>query len=140
VASGKTDSQPYAALKDIQPLMTTCEVCDNRQIKTKDWTAHKNSKGHRKKEAVAGKENQDNANIASSNAWGEVQDAPSAWNNASGLVSADPDGFSAVGGGNNRGGRKFNGQCHGCGQEGHPKRDCPQSGGNRGCFNCGQLG
>ena len=39
-------SNPYPKPKDVQADFTVCELCD-RSIKTKDWTAHKNSKKHR---------------------------------------------------------------------------------------------
>jgi cellular nucleic acid-binding protein len=145
------DSNPYPAPKEIISAITVCEVCSDRKIPTKDWNAHKNSKAHRKNEdaarqAESGTTKGDNA--ASGGGWGGASnDVSSAnWGASSGDVGSSGWGDSGFSGNDNSGftnassGRKFGGACYGCGQEGHSKRDCPQSGGGRGCFNCGQTG
>src|SRR6188768_3687379 len=75
-------ANPYGKPRDIQPTYTTCELC-TRTIMTKDWSAHKNSKGHRKNEDdQKPKENQPPA-------WGNssgngIFGTDSVWGNATG--------------------------------------------------------
>lgn len=45
-------SNPYGSFKEVTPEWTECEVCE-RKLKTRDWTAHKNSKKHRENEKNA---------------------------------------------------------------------------------------
>jgi cellular nucleic acid-binding protein len=141
-------SNPYATPKDVLPTTTICEVCDNREIMTKDWHGHKNSKGHRKnEEAAKAKENQSpgDANGDSSDGWQNTADvtgdvATTGWGDNGSFGSTNASGNGNHGrSGNANGNRKFNGACYGCGEEGHSKRDCPQASA-RACYGCGQTG
>jgi cellular nucleic acid-binding protein len=142
-------ANPYGKPREIQPTNTECEVC-NRTIKTKDWNAHKNSKGHRKKEDdVKPKENQipgsdnwsANASGAQDDAWGSggggfdtSGDVGESWGGSGGFAGDNTNGNARGGGGG--------GGCHKCGETGHIKRDCPQGGGgdDRACYGCGVVG
>ena len=136
---------PHLNVRKPEPGITICETCDNRQLKTKDWPAHKASKKHRANEdAIRNKENEPvSGSTTASDSWGGGETTTNfggdgAWNDApSAGFSNDPTPSTrGVGGG-------FRGACYGCGLEGHSKRDCPTSagGGGRGnCYNCGQPG
>jgi cellular nucleic acid-binding protein len=138
-------ANPYPAPKAVTGAYTICEVCNDRKIRTLDWHAHKNSKGHRKnEEAMLGKENQLNTGSDSNGNWagGETSVVDSGgWGSPAGGFGMEGDsGFSNPRSGNGQGARKFNGACYGCGMEGHSKRDCPTSTRGSGCFNCGETG
>ncbi|KAF2737166.1 hypothetical protein EJ04DRAFT_594089 [Polyplosphaeria fusca] len=141
-------SNPYPQPKDVKSCFTTCEVCD-RSLMSKDWVPHKNSKKHRALEqAEKDKENGKTvgAGINESNAWGDGgNDTAQTWGDggndtaqAWGDGGADNGGTTdnAFGNGADTGDKKFGGACYGCGQEGHSKRNCPNSSGGQGCFNC----
>jgi cellular nucleic acid-binding protein len=99
---------PYASARDIQPLKTTCEICE-RTIFTKDWPAHKNSKAHRKLEDDI--KDKENAPAAGSNfTGGDWTGGESSGLNATdnwgdvGFTDGTNDGGFTSGGGATRGG------------------------------------
>lgn len=136
---------PYPAPKHVTGHYTICEVCDDRRIRTLDWNAHKNSKGHRKnEEAFLVKENDANvAHTGSITDWsaqvtGGAENNDWAANSAGSTWNASA--FTTASSGNTQGNRGFNGTCYGCNQPGHSKRDCPTTSRGTGCFNCGEMG
>lgn len=147
-------SNPYPRPKQCQAINTFCELCE-RNIRTLDWSAHKNSKKHRQAEAIDRGEVQDSNNFngqlselaTSTNGASELGFSGSGDNNGwavgenngwgyDGAVKATSSYISNATGGGGGGDRA----CYGCGQTGHQKRDCPQSSGGQACFNCGGTG
>lgn len=146
-------SNPYHRGKDKTPLTTLCELC-NRVLNTRDWPQHKNSKGHRGKEqAEKDKENSKNSSNGV-DAWGGDTSgftptggfdlaSPESGNDGWGTSGDTSNDFSSSGYGNKTTGGGGDRACFGCGEVGHRKADCPNSGsggGGQACFNCGLEG
>lgn len=144
-------SNPYHQGKDKVALKTLCELCD-RVLNTRDWPAHKNSKGHRGREQAETDKENEKANHYGTNTWGG--DAPGFTpEGAFDLASPDSgnDGWGTSGNGfgassySNKTGGGGSGDdraCFSCGEVGHRKAECPKSGsgGGQACFNCGLEG
>lgn len=163
MARGKTAiamamlANPYPKPKAHVPRLTLCEVCD-RELPTKDWPAHKNSKKHREAEAKERGETVKNAFSFGGDAIGFGSSNESA--NANGFGFGDAFATTATTDGNgwatgvdfsttkstsygkngNNGGSGDQRACFGCGETGHQRRDCPRVSKNQGCFNCGDTG
>lgn len=112
-------SNPYHRGKAQVGEKTRCETCD-RVFMSRDWPAHQNSKGHRKKkELIDNKENRktnttgtNGADTWAVNASGFTPDA--------GFDLGSPDsGSGNPGSGNTNGGSGGSGACFNCGLEGY---------------------
>lgn len=113
-------SNPYPQARDKDPDNFLCELCD-RTIGSKDWSAHKNSKKHR------ALEDEERRAKLKENVGPVVVDAES-----TGTAPEDKANEESSGG---QGGRTKartiplyargddSRTCHGCGEEGHIKRD-----------------
>jgi hypothetical protein len=149
-------ANPYPKAKEHVARMSLCEICD-RQILTKDWISHKNSKKHRAAEAKEREELEKPKNPGGSfggdaTGFGDSNEFANA-NNEFGAATTTNDGWGSVGDfaapntssyNHNGGGGGGDRACYGCGQSGHQKRDCPSGGGggggDRACYGCGQTG
>lgn len=145
-------SNPYHQGKPKVGQTTLCELCD-RVLNSRDWSAHKNSKGHRGKEQAEKEEEKTKALGNGTNTWGGDASgftpdggfdvaSPDSGNNGWGNASSGND-FSTSSYGNKTGGGSGGDQaCFKCGEVGHRKADCPKggSGGGQACFNCGIEG
>jgi hypothetical protein len=114
-------SNPYHKGNGKVGIDTHCETCD-RTFKSKDWSAHQNSKGHQtKKAAIKNKENVKN-NTNTTNATDTWGGDASGFTLDVGFDLASPTsgdgGWGASGSGNNY----------------------SSGGGGRACFNCGLEG
>jgi cellular nucleic acid-binding protein len=154
-------SNPYPKAKEHVARISLCELCD-REILTKDWNGHKNSKKHCEAEAKEREELEKAKNPAGTfggdatsfgggnefsgtNEFGSGGDtfggatttANDGWGSAGDFSTANTTSYNSNGGGGDR-------ACFGCGQTGHQKRDCPSGGGggggDRACFGCGMTG
>ncbi|KAF2638431.1 hypothetical protein P280DRAFT_84186 [Massarina eburnea CBS 473.64] len=109
-------ANPYAVPRTIEPAITNCVLC-HRPIKTKDWSAHKNSKAHRKREDEERRAENGFEGGAVNIPFGtDIPVATEASLNSWG--SPEAANFSA-GGANASGGNP----CYECGEQGHMKRD-----------------
>jgi cellular nucleic acid-binding protein len=150
-------SNPYPKPKEHIPRITQCELC-NRELPTKDWPAHKNSKKHREAEAKERAEieavknptnfggdtsgsNNDNE-FANANEFGSgdafanaTTSGDDGWGAVESFSTTKPTSYNNGGGGS--GDQRA---CFGCGETGHQKRDCPQGSGGQTCYNCGGSG
>lgn len=153
-------ANPYPKAKEHVARMSLCEVCD-RQILTKDWASHKNSRKHRAAEAKEREELEklknpggsfggDAAGFGDSNEFGGAGQFANA-NEFGGAANSTNDGWGSGGDFANTNTSSYNNTgggdraCYGCGQTGHQKRDCPSGGGgggggDRACYGCGQTG
>lgn len=140
-------SNPYPKPKEHVPRLTHCELCD-RQLPTKDWPAHKNSKKHREAEAKERGET-----FKSSFTFGGDANGSNEFANANDFGSGDAFANTATTDGDGWGvgvdlsttkSTNYNNgdqrACFNCGETGHQKRDCPQASNNQACFNCGETG
>ncbi|KAG9188523.1 hypothetical protein G6011_02446 [Alternaria panax] len=147
-------ANPYPKAKEHVARMSLCEICD-RQILTKDWTGHKNSKKHRAAEANEREELEklknpgggfgdskefasviEFANTNNEFSGGATTTTHDGWGSAEDFAATNTSSHNNGGGGDRA--------CYGCGQTGHQKRDCPSGGsgggGDRACYGCGQTG
>jgi hypothetical protein len=161
-------ANPYPKAKEHVARMSLCELCD-RQILTKDWISHKNSKKHRAAEAKEHEELEKSKNpgdsfggdatgfsdsngFSSTNEFANVNNEFGGGDTFGDATTTTNDGWGSTGdftttnisSHNNNGGSDRT--CYGCGQTGHQKRDCPSGagggggGGDRACYGCGQIG
>lgn len=113
-------TNPYNNAKDVPPDFYTCERC-HRTIPSKNWPEHKNSKKHRALEDEE-RRSKDKENFSSTepvdNGFGSGGDTsePTATQDSWGSIEGDNTFGGATRGGGGR-------ACHGCGDEGHIKRD-----------------
>lgn len=144
---------PYPAPKVLQPGRTWCELCE-RDMATREWATHKNSKKHRKAEDkekgdasttndafFGGGSTNFDGDTANDNFTSASVDNNDEWNAVGGFDAFDdskPTYKKTDGGGGGNG-------CFVCGDTTHQKRDCPQggsggAGSDQACFKCGETG